>query len=67
MITLDYDQSEMPGPPFSVPDTEVQRLLTPEWSLEVLEQSDILDKSWNFLNRGATRLVERAYRLQKNV
>lgn len=67
LITLDYDQSEMQGPPFSVPDTEVQRLLTPEWSLEVLEQSDILDKSWNFLNKGATRLVERAYRLQKNV
>lgn len=65
LITLDYDQSEMKGPPFSVPDPEVQHLLTAHWSIETLEQPDILGKSWKFLKGGATRLVERVYRLEK--
>ena len=65
MITLEYDQSEMSGPPFSVPDEEVQALLSPAWTLTVLEQPDILGKSWKFLQGGATRLVERVYQLNK--
>lgn len=65
LITLDYEQSEMKGPPFSVPDAEVQRLLGPAWALAIIEQPDILGQSWKFLKGGATRLVERVYRLQK--
>ena len=65
LITLDYEQSQMQGPPFSVPDAEVQRLLAADWSIEILEQPDILGKSWKFLKGGATRLVERVYRLEK--
>ena len=42
LITLDYDQAKIDGPPFSVPDEEVQRLLTPAWELEVLETCDVL-------------------------
>ena len=65
LITLDYEQSEMKGPLFSVPDGEVQRLLGPAWALAIIEQPDILGQSWKFLKGGATRLVERVYRLQK--
>ena len=65
LITLDYDQSQMKGPPFSVPDAEVQRLLSPAWTLEVVEQPDVLDQEWKFLKGGVTRLVERVYRLEK--
>ncbi|MCH4882590.1 thiopurine S-methyltransferase [Pseudomonas sp. TMW22080] len=65
LITLDYDQSQMNGPPFSVPDAEVQSLLSHAWALEVLEQPDVLDQEWKFLKSGVTRLVERVYRLSK--
>ena len=65
LITLDYDQSQMKGPPFSVPYAEVESLLCPAWSLEVVEQPDVLDQEWKFLKGGVTRLVERVYRLNK--
>ena len=65
LITLDYDQSQMNGPPFSVPDAEVQRLMAPDWSLETLEEADVLGQKWKFLKSGVTRLDERVYRLSK--
>ena len=63
LITLDYDQAQMPGPPFAVPDAEVQRLLGNEWQIEKLEQQDVLGESWKFLQAGVTRLEERVYRV----
>ena len=65
LIALDYDQSQMSGPPFSVPDAEVQRLMAPDWSLETLEEADVLGQEWKFLKSGVTRLDERVYRLSK--
>ncbi|AHL33030.1 thiopurine S-methyltransferase [Pseudomonas brassicacearum] len=65
LITLDYDQAQMPGPPFSVGDDEVQRLLGDAWRLEVLQEQDVLGESWKFLQAGVTRLDERAYRISK--
>ncbi len=63
LIALDYDQTQKAGPPFAVTDEEVHMLLGEHWSLEVLEQQDILGESWKFLQDGVTRLEERAYRL----
>ncbi|WNZ80112.1 thiopurine S-methyltransferase [Pseudomonas sp. P105] len=63
LITLDYSQDEMPGPPFSVGDDEVQRLLGEVWRLEVLQEQDVLGESWKFLQAGVKRLDERAYRV----
>ena len=65
LITLDYNQDEMPGPPFSVADDEVQRLLGDAWRLEVLQEEDVLGESWKFLQAGVKRLDERVYRLSK--
>ncbi|WP_417694666.1 thiopurine S-methyltransferase [Pseudomonas sp.] len=63
LITLDYAQDEMPGPPFSVGDDEVQRLLGEVWQLEVLQEQDVLGESWKFLQAGVKRLDERVYRV----
>ncbi|HEX8593354.1 MAG TPA: thiopurine S-methyltransferase [Pseudomonas sp.] len=63
LITLDYEQSQIDGPPFSVPDEEVQRLFTPDWQLEMLQVCDVLGRSWKFVQRGCSRLDERVYRL----
>ncbi|WP_426141470.1 thiopurine S-methyltransferase [Pseudomonas sp. DWP3-1-2] len=63
LITLDYDQAEVEGPPFSVPDDEVQRLFASAWQLETLQTCDVLGESWKFVQRGGSRLDERVYRL----
>ncbi|EJL05335.1 thiopurine S-methyltransferase [Pseudomonas fluorescens Q2-87] len=65
LITLDYDQAQMPGPPFSVADDEVRRLLGDVWQLKVLQEQDVLGESWKFLQAGVTRLDERVYRISK--
>lgn len=63
LITLDYDQAQMNGPPFAVGDDEVQVLLAGTWCAETLEARDVLGENWRFLQRGLTRLDERVYRL----
>ncbi|QQZ40407.1 thiopurine S-methyltransferase [Pseudomonas sp. SK3(2021)] len=63
LITLDYDQALMAGPPFAVLDDEVKALLGKRWQLRVEEERDILGESWKFLQGGVTRLEERVYRL----
>ena len=66
LVTLDYPQAEMSGPPFAVDEALVAQLLTEQqWTCELLEQADVLGQNWRFLQRGLTRLDERAYRLRK--
>lgn len=65
LITLDYDQTQLDGPPFALLDGEVRRLLEPQWQLQVEDEQDVLGESWKFLQAGVTRLDERVYRLEK--
>lgn len=66
LITLDYDQAKIDGPPFSVPDEEVQRLLAQSWILEILQTCDVLKGSVKFEQRGVERLEERVYKLARH-
>ncbi|MCE6976069.1 thiopurine S-methyltransferase [Pseudomonas frederiksbergensis] len=66
LITLDYDQAQMDGPPFAVLDDEVQRLFGATWELKTLEDQDVLGESWKFLEAGVTRLEERVYRVSSH-
>lgn len=63
LIALDYDQTQKAGPPFAVMNEEVRVLFGCDWTLEVLEEQDILGDSWKFVQDGVTRLEERVYRL----
>jgi thiopurine S-methyltransferase len=66
LVTLDYFQEQMSGPPFAVGEAEVQQLLAaPQWSVQLLEVRDVLGENWRFLQRGLTRLEERVYQLQR--
>ena len=65
LITLDYDQTQKAGPPFAVTDDEVKVLFGSDWSLRALQEQDILEESWKFVQEGVTRLDERVYRLTK--
>jgi thiopurine S-methyltransferase len=63
LISLDYEQSEIAGPPFSVPEEEVMQLFSPEWRVKLIVDEDVLHKSRKFLDAGASRLIETAYRM----
>lgn len=65
LVTLDYPQEQMAGPPFAVPAQEVRRLLEPDWQVRALETVDVLGENWRFLQRGLQRLDEAVYRLCK--
>jgi thiopurine S-methyltransferase len=65
LITLDYHQSEMKGPPFSVTAAEVETLFAAEWALEDLETRDILVDEPRFRERGLSRLAEQVYLLTR--
>lgn len=65
LITLDYDQSRMDGPPFSVSHTEVMGLFGPAFAVESIAAVDVLAGHPRFVTRGVTALTERVYRLQR--
>ncbi len=66
LVTLDYDQTQMDGPPFSVEEQEVRDLFAPDWSIQLLHEEDILAKEPRFRERGLSRLSEKIYLLNKN-
>lgn len=63
LITLDYEQDQLEGPPFSVPPAWVKEHLTSEWHVTELAECDVLQSSPKALLNKATRLDERAWRL----
>src|SRR3546814_113502 len=63
LLTLDYPQEQMDGPPFSLVDTEVQSLYSAHSNAEIIDRRDILDKEPKFAQRGLTRLDTVVYRL----
>ena len=65
LVTLDYPQEQMSGPPFAVDDAEVRALYGEGWELELLLCSDALEGNWRFIERGLSRLEERVYRLRR--
>lgn len=67
LLTLEYDQNLMDGPPFSVHETEIQRLYQAHSKAAVLDRRSILDKEPKFIERGLTSLDTVSYQLSRNV
>ena len=67
LVSLDYEQELMDGPPFSVPDQEVQRLLGERWQPQLLHVEDCIqaEQSARFVERGLRRMDERVYALRR--
>jgi thiopurine S-methyltransferase len=63
MQTLEYDQDDMAGPPFSVHEEEVRRLYEAAFEVEELEAGDWEDAPPRFADRGLKRLRECCWRL----
>lgn len=58
MILLEYDQSLMKGPPFSVTETELRQHFEQKYSIALLDQENA-----DFKRRGVDRALEKTYRL----
>lgn len=65
LVTLEYPQQEMQGPPFSVPQAEVLRRYGPGWHVALLDERDILAHEPGFAARGLSRLRTAVYRLDR--
>ena len=63
LVTLDYPQHEMQGPPFSVPGEEIGKLFGSWCDVELLASEDVLEQESAFKKRGLTTMAEQAYRL----
>lgn len=65
LITLDYPQHEMDGPPWSVPSEEVMSLCDGRFSVAPLADDDVLAGEARFRDRGVTRMREQCFRLTR--
>jgi len=63
LLTLDYDQQRVAGPPFSVPDGEVRQRYA-GGKVQVLEAREVIEESPKFLQAGVASVMERVYRVQ---
>ena len=65
LITLEYPQAQMSGPPFSVSADDVDRLYSGSHAIEELSKTDILANEARLRARGVTQLHEVCYRLTR--
>jgi thiopurine S-methyltransferase len=64
VVTLDYDQALLGGPPFSVGDQELRQGFA-GWQVDELEVVEVIEESPKFLQAGVPSLLERVYRVSR--
>jgi thiopurine S-methyltransferase len=64
LVTMEYPQSEMAGPPFSVKAEEVESLYSPRYAVTEIARQDILPTEHRLRARGVTELFEVCHRLR---
>ncbi|MHC5129396.1 thiopurine S-methyltransferase [Pseudomonas inefficax] len=64
VVTLDYDQALLGGPPFSVADQELRQGFA-GWQVDELEVVEVIEESPKFLQAGVSSLLERVYRVSR--
>ncbi len=65
LISLEYDQAEMQGPPFSVPTDEVLKRYQNEFSIHALETNNIIDERPRWRKVGLSALQESVFGLTR--
>ena len=60
LVSYSYNQSETKGPPFSVPQQELETLFADSFRIEILSEEDGLWSHQGLLERGVTQLMEYA-------
>ncbi|QHG63913.1 thiopurine S-methyltransferase [Pseudomonas putida] len=62
LLTMDYDQQLLDGPPFSVPDAEVLQGYA-GGKVQVLDEREVIEESPKFLQAGVASVLERVYQV----
>lgn len=65
LISLEYAQSTMAGPPFSVDAGEIDALFGTDFDIVRVGDHDVLAENPKFVARGLDRLTEHVYRLRR--
>lgn len=65
LVSLEYPQAEMDGPPFAVLAGEVHGLFAQAWNVEEVERLDVLAENPKFLKRGVGHLDEVVFALRR--
>jgi len=63
LITLDYQQALMSGPPFALSDEEVRHHYQAAYDINELKSADIIEYEPRFEKKGLPALFQRLYRL----
>ena len=61
LVTMDYSQAEMHGPPFAVTEQEVAALYQDYFKIDQVCSEDMLAANPRFQDQGLNRLLERIY------
>ena len=65
LITLEYDQAEMLGPPFSVATDEVLQRYRDAFAIQMLETNNIIEESPRWRKVGLSALQEAVFSLTR--
>lgn len=65
LVTMDYPQHEMKGPPYSVPEGEVHTLFDDDFLITHLHSLDLLKESDRYRGKGLSSLSENIYMLRR--
>jgi thiopurine S-methyltransferase len=65
LVTMEYPQAEMQGPPFSVHEPEVHDLYDNDFEVTCLESMDVLAENPRFKERGLSEMIERTFLLTR--
>ena len=63
LVTFDYPQAEMPGPPFAVTVNDVEALYSQYAEVCLIDQQDVLAQNPRFQQRGVSRMQENIFLL----
>jgi thiopurine S-methyltransferase len=67
LITMEYPQATMAGPPFSTSADDVRQLYAKDYDIRELARDDILASEPRLRSRGVTQLYEVCYRLTRRL
>ncbi|MDH5484207.1 MAG: thiopurine S-methyltransferase [Gammaproteobacteria bacterium] len=65
LVALEYDQSLMAGPPFSLIQDDITALYKQHFTIERLHQQDIIQQQPRFRARGLDSMIESVYKLTR--
>lgn len=65
LVTLDYPQAELAGPPFAVSDTWLQQHMAADFEIELLQSLDVLAENPRFVKKQVSWLNESVYMLTR--